>query len=312
MSDAPPLPEIAALASGKLGRPLRIAEALRGPDFKNDVADATCAYVMRGDAPGDAFVVVLSNPAFPDSVARAAQKAAGAAAALPADLSRRVLTPVLADRVGTRSFAAYPMLTPVSKRRLIEKLQKMHLEGPVSGWLTAVGLASRSKVADQAVFDARFAAPLDYLVQEESLPDFVRREAALLRDTLSDRDGRFFTVLQHGDFWLGNILLRRARIASADFAVIDWGGSDLQGHGFIDLMRYLDSTSRDPRRMMRHMRRYCAALGVPAESLRLHVLCSLGALGLRRNKFPMPRFAANAARFTTMASSLGEALARGD
>lgn len=301
--------EIARLAAKETGRRLNptTLACLKRPDFETGVADAKLIYSIKSEYGRDDCVIIFSNPAFPDAVSEAVEKTARVIERLPAEASRYVLLPIFDGRYGAQSFAVYPKLFAFSENRLICKLQKKVVEDEVYRWLSHVAKSTQLRIEEKSEFANRFVRPLEYITNERRFSEEIRKSAAEALVTAERPGFSPVCIVEHGDFWLGNVLLTDKwllRKRPYGFAVIDWGSSNVFGYPFIDLLRFFDSASGRFGKVSPRVRQYCESADIPAADLPLYVLAALGYLGLHRNQFPMERYIMLAERCAALAGGV--------
>ncbi len=101
-------------------------------------------------------------------------------------------------------------------------------------------------------------------------------------------------VIQHGDFWQGNILLNRGwplkGCQDESFSIIDWGGANLKGYPYIDLLRFSLSIPRGKAVTKKRLIKYSRFCGFSVEEILYYVCAHIGHLGLNRHEFPLDRY----------------------
>lgn len=263
------------------------------PDFKDNVADSALAVTINALNRRDDAVMLVSNKLHPDFVSVAVSRSREIAAQLSAKTAAKVTTPLYAGRIGAQSFAVYPRLEPFSENKIVRLVQRKVIENEVVDWLVAVVNESKRCHTEQASVEEYFVRPLQYVAREPALCVILRSFAERALEGVSG-EAAPFTVIQHGDFWCGNILFDRSRhgatgFLSRNFHVIDWGGGNLNGYPFIDIIRYLRSTMKDGATAA-HVARYARLTNLPVASVQFYVAVALGHLGLNRNQFPFDRY----------------------
>lgn len=281
----------------------RVARLSR-PGFKADVADAFEVFLVPGRRKADDAVLSLSPPAFPEAVAGAVSRTKALAGGLPERLAETVLLPEYQGRYSGRSFALYPRLLPVSGNRAFGYLQKRMLRRPVTEWAGCLARASRSELTDDAEIARRFLEPLGRLSEESGASDELRAAARSAAEAFLHGRLRPVTVIQHGDFWLGNILLRHIwplrRGRDYPFMIIDWGAVNRQGYPVVDLMRFLGSATRNAGFRAAALDRYRASAGLDRAAVLPHLCAGIGWLGMHRNQFPLSRYLESSERLFRM------------
>lgn len=289
--------EVAAHVSHEMSDALDLSTivGIEKQAFNAEVADSHLLLMIDGLRRENDIVLMISNPLFPEAVSDAVERLCKVHEVLAPRLRRRLHMPLVAGRWEGRSYASFPRLDTLSSRRIQAALERRLVSRHVTSWLAEVALDTRQPVAVDEV--ARlFEQPLDYLCQETALSDRLRDTARCLRSEGLGQLEMVFTVVEHGDFWIGNLLFERHRIpllasVRGAFRIIDWGGARRDGYAFIDLVRYCMSTrAPEARANRRDIERYRRHLGVDPEHIALHVLASLGRLGQARNEFPKERY----------------------
>lgn len=266
---------------------------INGPSLGHSVADSTLVFSISGARSSGDFVVLLSNDDFPDAVKEAVGNARGIAGELPPDLAMHVLTPLCADEWDGKSFAVYRRLYSFSENRLIAKLQKQTYGDRIYSWLARVARETSQVVAGEDQKKMRYLDPLEYLVQEPKLSGEIAGAAASIRSAVEADEWTPVTVVEHGDFWLGNVLLPKYWLFDSRrdrFAIIDWGGAKRTGYPFIDLIRYFRATSNNLAVLERRLTQYCGVSNLPYAHVSRYVYSALGAIGMNRNQFPLDRY----------------------
>jgi len=267
---------------------------LSRPDFKADVADAVEVFLVPGRQRRDDTILSLSPPAFPEAVAAAVARTEALARRLPDALANTVLLPEHRGSYSGRSFVLYRRLHAVSENRVLGYLQKRALRAPVMQWLGDLAQASRCKLSDRAEIHRRFLDPLGKLSEEQGASDALREAARAAAEAIAGGEVQPVTIIQHGDFWLGNILLHSAwprwQTGRYPFTIIDWGTVNVDGYPVVDLMRFLNLTTRDPGVRTAMLNAYLAATGLEREAALPHLCTGIAWLGMHRNQFPLSRY----------------------
>ena len=285
-----------------LGEP--IAAALRVPvqslqllpiDGVTPRADAPAVLRVVDASVKSRAVVLCSAPKFPDMVERAMSRAEQARSRLAAAEAAAILKPLLEGRIDGLSYAMLPHCDTLSARRWSWWLQRAILGPRVLDWLYRV-TADTVALADEAQRDARFAAPLARLGSLDRLSAPVRADTTRAASRLHDGSWQPRHVLMHGDLWKGNILIepgaaQPGRTRWRDrFVVIDWPGSELQGHAIYDLIRLARSMRTSDAALRTEVRRHCDVLGAGTEDAIAYLLSALGYIALHLEEFPMDKY----------------------
>ena len=260
-----------------------------------EVTDSADVFTVKSRARRADCIILVSNAEYPVAVADAVGRAQNVADSLPQALRENILLPLCADSFENRSFAIYPKLVPFSKNKFVCKFQKLTFEREVYEWLSNVAKTTKAPIQDTVLLESRFVAPLKYVANESRLSEGLRADADQALELLDQGEFAPVCIAEHGDFWLGNILLeghwpllKRSR----HFAVIDWGAANVCGYPFVDLLRFYESTSNDMEKINRYTARYCEISKIPVSDMVHYTLAAIGWLGLHRNQFPMERYIA--------------------
>ena len=275
------------LGTGKLQPLLRT-------DVPPDPERHTTGFHFKDFRDDERFFFVAAPTRFPDYlevVARRTIEAAGAAGPL---LGRRINAPLHWGSVNGRSYIVYRHLDLMSGHRIGLQVQKYWTAPPVLGWLARVQRATAQDVVGGSDLKRHFLQPLRRLESDADMSAGVTGAARACGRLLAEGGARTMLCLEHGDFWLGNIMFdpTRGRIgaaATSDFRVIDWGGSKLAGYPGIDVVRFVLSAFGSGRRSALVLRAYCRAIGLSREDLVLHVYAALGYLIGAPTEFPKER-----------------------
>lgn len=245
-------------------------------------------------ADGRALAVLsLSNGAYPNLVRQQFEGAAVARFLLGASLEERILKPIASGFVAGRSFAIWPLRCPLSANRLRKGLEKRRLAGSVMRWLKAVARRTQVELNDQDT--ARlYAEPLFRMAEDIDLGADIRKIARQAITGLDSGDWRPKSVLSHNDLWMGNVLVSNAPLGGLilprKFAVIDWAGSSVKGYPLFDAISFGESVGRSASRLRRDLVSYCDDLGIAPRHSASYVCAALGAVVLKADCFPKPRF----------------------
>ncbi len=148
---------------------------------------------------------------------------------------------------------------------------------------------------DEKSVDQFVSPPLECIATNPHLSDNIHSYATKALRNLNTKKWTPITVLQHSDFWLGNILfLKKNNRSSANtfgFCVIDWGGAQTQyGAPVFDLVRYCMSTNISISRAREEVLRYAKTIQIEPRELIYHLICALGQIGMNLEQFPENRY----------------------
>jgi aminoglycoside phosphotransferase (APT) family kinase protein len=199
----------------------------------------------------------------------------GALTALaPSPVGDRLVAPIAGDETGSVRWTLEPKVGGVRPRHFDARLRADCVEFLVALHRTPVGRGG-------------FAAPAEEAAALR--PWLAHRERAVL-ERVSARLGRRLVDVargwSHGDFWPGNLLVRRGRLAH----VLDWDAAATDGLPLLDLLHLIAYGKRSLRRLPHGLRcvralwplaaaggspdirRYCAATATPADADTLEAL----------------------------------------
>jgi hypothetical protein len=241
-------------------------------------------------------VLIVSNPRFPNAVRDAANRARLVASALTPEVGRHVLIPLVSGEQSGQSYAIFPRLETMQGNKYCRLLQKRLVSKKLCTWLGDIGLETRRSCETDQDKEALFLSPLAFLIDDTDMPGEIRAFARTCCKAVRDGSVDLCTVVEHGDFWIGNILYPRSKLRflgalQTDFFVIDWGGSRMAGYAGIDIVRYCISAFRPGSSFSEsQVQAYMSTLGLSRFQLALFCVSSLGALGLNLDQFPKARY----------------------
>jgi hypothetical protein len=272
----------------------QIARVKYLPDYKT-TADVTSKYAVLDAKQALRGFAIVSSPVGPHIVKRAVQSIEAARNALGPVTGQTVLEPLLQGYVEGCSFAVFTYRPPLSTTWMQAPWQILRARGNILQWLHDVVRLTRQAPAAADVQKA-FVAPLANLAADEGFDAANRRHADRAIARLERGDWQPCHVLEHNDFWLGNILRADRQITGGyGFFVIDWGGSRLHGYAMCDLIRMAMSLRLTRRRLRRELVAHCRLLDCELEDAWGHLLAALGHLGQNLEHFPRSRYLAMAA-----------------
>ncbi len=264
------------------------------PTFKDDVRDSPGFFTVDGvDSQSDSIIIV-SNKQFPDFVNETVEKTSEASAKLVPELSKHILFPLATGTYGTQSYVFWPRQQPISNKRLTKRVQLMTVNSRVYQWLTDVTMTTQVSVVSGEELNNQFKVPLAFLINQESVPGEIKRSASETIRLLDAAEISPVSILQHGDFWYGNILLERSWPFSlkspVSFFIIDWGGANMAGYPYIDQLRYLMSMRQQDHVIARNLTKYSDECGIPVRDIMCYICAYAGYLGMNRNELPFDRY----------------------
>lgn len=266
----------------------------RHPPAKRVVADDPEKIFVVNRAGAQTAFLMRSPAVAPDVVARAVRNAEAARQVLPAELAACVIEPLLEGTDGEgRSFVLWPYYAPLSERRFVFESQRLLVRGRVLRWLEGVTRATVRPVDDTGQ-EAHFRSPLARVAADERLPAPMRRAAEDALARLAGGDWRPHTALMHNDLHLGNVLLRvnarKVLVEHRSFLVIDWGGSQVAGYPYVDLIGFAYSSRLSARALRRQIELHARLLGGDPRDARSFLAARTGSLGANLEEFPVEAY----------------------
>ena len=290
--------DIAEQVSETIGGCLDVSTARwipRPPDHQA-VSDATLALYIDGKRARDDVVLLISSPSFPDTVGEDVVQAQSVAARLGPSVARHIVSPLCEGRAGRQSWAAFSRLSALSAYRMPRLFQKQAAAREILPWLSALAHNTKDHKADPSDYDACFIRPLEHLASRADLSSALRRFVDGCHKTVLKDRPDLFTVAEHGDFWIGNILFERRGLSRfdprpGDFRVIDWRGARLEGYPCTDAIRFTASLrSKGFSRSDCFLHKYLKCLKISGSEMDVYCLASLGRLGEDLDQFPQGRY----------------------
>lgn len=269
--------------SGVQVKPLRLTNDVVQPE------DAPSRSTIANARGRPVAVMFLSSPVSPGLIGRNLANARAAGAMLGEDLGSVILEPWTEGRFEGRTYAVWPWYRPLSDYKPWAHCQKLMLRAPVLAWLRDATLQTNKRVAP-ADLDVKYREPLAY-VEKGPFSHEMRESAGKALARLNSGAWMPRSVLEHGDWWLGNVLLpRRRHRHRRGFFLIDWGGARLAGYPFLDLLRYARSASLDRRRLRREVALHCEAIRTTREDAVGCFLAGIGFSAMNLEHGSMERF----------------------
>ncbi len=266
------------------------------PEGKGRVKDATLAFYVDGKKSENDVVVLISNTLYPEAVHFNVSQAHEIARRVSPQVSLHIQKPIAKGKIGERTYAAFSRLSPISEYRIVRATQKYRAASRTLPWI--VGLAKETMLYRDTPkeFERYFLEPLVSLRDSENVSDKVRIRAAEYLEIVRKKEMRWFTAVQHGDFWIGNVMFERRAFtninpALGDFSVIDWGGARLDGYPCFDWMRLCRSLfGYGASKNKKFVASYTDSLGISALEFEIYCFLALGKLGAELDQFPMERY----------------------
>tara|TARA_B110000305_G_scaffold235070_1_gene294124 strand:+ start:486 stop:1271 length:786 start_codon:yes stop_codon:yes gene_type:complete len=227
---------------------------------KEGVADDTAKYFVHG-GDGNLFAVLIcSNPNSPNLISRSIERATIAQSIL-ANAGSVIIDPIACGEVNGLSYAIWPLKETFSTTRIKRYFQKRKIVPEVFFWLRDVVSLTKVQVDDCSNYVQTFNS----IARDDELPDEVRVIARKAESRMGNNRFTPYSVLEHGDLWVDNILLPLGRSflpnAKYGFFVIDWAGSRTNGNPFYDLFRFAISAGKQRDVLRSEIEIHCTLLG---------------------------------------------------
>lgn len=292
--------DIAGQVSDSLGDTLDVSTTrLIGlPTGKKALLDSTLAFYVDGKHRTDDVVLLVSNASFPDVVHADVARAREIAARVSDPVRVHISAPVSEGKLGTQTYAAFSRLSPLSDFRLVKRLQKHKAARKVLPWIVELAKETKEHRDAPPDFERYFIHPLVALCDDDALSDNVRNRADEYLGVVRNREANLFTVVQHGDFWIGNVFFARRAFpninpALGDFSVIDWRGARLDGYPCSDWLRFCSSLFKSRSAQTAELiSAYKNALEISDLEFQVYCFLALGRLGGELDQFPKERYIA--------------------
>lgn len=267
---------------------------LNKPGLDNQVKDSTQVFKINGRTSQNDSVITLSNPSFPDSVSDAVAKIEAISSILGDKLGRHILSPSFSGEFAHRSYAFWPRKFPISSNRILKRIQITSIHTRVFEWITGVSNTTQAPIVSDEELLTRYIEPLTFVVDTDGLSSTAKQLAEETLRSIETSKFRPISVVQHGDFWYGNILLEKSwRLSSSSapsFYLIDWGGSNVQGYPFIDALSFLMSITRADSTISDKLVIYARECKLPFRHIINYACAYAGYLGMNRAEFPHERY----------------------
>lgn len=289
---------IVECVSQKLGDTLdrSTVRGLSRPAGKKHIADATIALFVDGHKSSDDIALLISNPNFSNAVAEDVDRAEEARIATSQEVGQHIVRPICQGRYEKQSYAAYRRLQPTSENKLISAIQRKMVSPKITSWLEALATDTKQTKTSEEEYVASFMQPLMAISGDTEAPKNIRSFSNTCLDYVGKARPNLFTVLEHGDFWIGNVLFEKPAFPLVspflgDLNVIDWGGSYDNGYPCADLVRFCSSIYRKKSSDVdRFILRYTTSLNISNFEMGVYCMLSLGKLRMNLELFPKDRY----------------------
>jgi hypothetical protein len=274
----------------------------------NDVADDPLKILVRARGGRPLAVLLYSNLVSPGLVGLGMEKARLAKGLVGPRLGSVILDPLARGSVGGVTYALLPWCRSFSHSRFLGPIQRRRLIPRVLAWLRSVTRATLT-LPEEGSLDA-CAEALGHIATDPGLSAAPIRAAQVALRRLEEQLWSPRHVLEHNDFWIGNLLKRPsgliAELLVEDFVVIDWPGARIRGFGFYDLLRFAESVGLRPSLLREEVLAHCSILGTSLPDASAHLLCSLGQLGMNLGHCPRARYVGLVERCVANLLALGD------
>jgi len=298
------------VADGVLPAPAGAIQPILKGDPEDIVADSGTKSLLLDPAGVPAAVLMVSNDVNPHLMKRTADNAAAAKALLGPALGGVVLEPLASDYLRGLSYVLWPWASPLSERRVLRYFQRRALGPGVVRWLREAARGTCRELTAQDTQSA-FALPLEAMSKDGRFPQAMQSAAETGLERLRSGEWRPMAALQHGDFSFENLLLRRRAPGPSQgawrFHVIDWGGANLRGYPFQDLVWFVRGSKISPRAVGGELRATCGVFACEPKDVLHYLLAGLAATGMHLEHFPEYRYLrASTGVFAYASRMLGE------
>ena len=179
------------------------------PAGKKRVKDATLAFFVGGHRNRNDIVLLISNPSFAYAVGDDVSRAKEVALVVGQEVGKHIVNPVCQGVFHKQTYAAFSRLSPVSSYRVPRQFQKMLISGRVVSWLGLLAKETRQSRSAQPEYSQYFCQPLETISGDREISQEARAFADRCGVFVSKYRPELFTVAEHGDFWIGNVLFQR-------------------------------------------------------------------------------------------------------
>ncbi|MBL4591575.1 MAG: hypothetical protein JKY96_06400 [Phycisphaerales bacterium] len=150
-------------------------------------------------------VLFLASQLEPGLVQQSVDRAADAKELLNDELGLVIIEPLAKGVYKDLSFVCWPWCTPLSQSRVMGRVHRTRLRPSIFAWLDGVATTTQKCVSEMEN-ESRFAADLQRIHDDEDMPRAMRTAAEQGLDEIGTESWNPTHSLEHGDFWMGNIL----------------------------------------------------------------------------------------------------------
>jgi colanic acid/amylovoran biosynthesis glycosyltransferase len=183
----------------------------------------------------------------------------------------------------SQSYSLSPLLPTISADRFLGRFQVFQIRKSLFEWIQNIN--SRCNVVSDSV-ETEFIRPLEYLSRFDD--PVIQQAASAALGRLYSSGMRPRRTPMHNDLWRGNIL--RSRQARYPFAVVDWGGSRIDGFPIFDLLRASMSFRLPSTELRKQIALATKALDCEPIDSFIYVMAALGEIAMRSDQFPLAAF----------------------
>lgn len=247
------------------------------------VADATQKFILHV-SPSRRFILIVSSSVSPFMVSRNAERMRMARSLLRHDAQGAIELPLAEGEYEGRTYAVWRLRKPLSFNRVLGKIQRAIICPSVFHWINEVAVQTLHYHGSEEL-----GTYVERLMAVPGLSDRAKQLATVYHRGFLTEEIAPLRVLQHGDFWIGNVL--KAPNAPG-FIVIDWPGATADGLPFFDLVKLALSINMTPKQFHSQLRRYSELISCNIAMALPYVVAGLGRLHAELEYFPEHRFLA--------------------
>jgi hypothetical protein len=272
----------------------RRLKPVKPPSFKAEVLDNPFVYYLPGVLPENNSILIVSRFNFPSYIERATKIIDNTHNVLANNSAIPVLKPIVHGYHMGVSYALWREHLPISSYRVVRAIQKIWLNPRVFRWLSCLAKESKKNLSSELDISQNCKDPLEFVAGSAVLPSNINTHASQALEYLEAGNWLPFTVIQHSDFWVGNLLLINKETNSSNnefgFYIIDWAGALLEGAPVFDLVRYCMSMGVSKKRARNEFLRYALAIEIEPRELVYYLVIALGKIGMNLEQFPEKRY----------------------
>lgn len=251
------------------------------------VADDTTKLLVRDGSGVPYAVLVFSDETRGNLPVRGAAMSEKIRSASYGSVASSILSPLSYGNIRGVSYALWPYRRPLTDLPLLRNFQRFVISRKAFTWLLQLTNQTKS-IVSPALVEQRFIDPMRRLAADRSVSEKVRADLLFYASRAEEGSWRPMHVAEHGDLWLGNMLV--CRESDYSIAVIDWAGAKLEGHAMYDLSRLSRSLNVSTGFYRSQVRLHCAELNCEFGDSLGYLLSSLARLSENLEHFPHSRF----------------------